>query len=86
MSCKSHDVPRPEYPRPNMVRDKWLNLNGCWEFEIDHGRSGKARKLFEAEGLNGKIIVPLSRKQAIRSGIQGFYGCGVVQEGVYSPR
>ena len=69
MSCKSHDVPRPEYPRPNMVRDKWLNLNGCWEFEIDHGRSGKARKLFEAEGLNGKIIIPFCPESKL-SGVE----------------
>lgn len=25
---------REEYPRPSFVRDKWLNLNGEWEFEI----------------------------------------------------
>jgi hypothetical protein len=24
----------PEYPRPQMVRDKWLNLNGLWEYAI----------------------------------------------------
>ena len=34
-------IPRPEYPRPQMVRDRWVNLNGRWEFEIDHGRSGR---------------------------------------------
>jgi len=22
-----------EYPRPQMVREKWLNLNGMWQFE-----------------------------------------------------
>jgi len=26
-------IPRPEYPRPQFIRDKyWLNLNGKWEF------------------------------------------------------
>lgn len=29
---KNHDIPRPEYPRPQFIRDKWLNLNGTWEF------------------------------------------------------
>jgi len=24
--------PLPEYPRPQMVRSRWLNLNGLWEF------------------------------------------------------
>src|SRR5438874_3256106 len=23
---------RPEYPRPQMARDAWLNLNGLWDF------------------------------------------------------
>src|SRR5262245_8218273 len=25
----------PEYPRPQMVRKEWLNLNGLWEFSIN---------------------------------------------------
>ena len=37
MGINQNDIPRPEYPRPQMVRDKWMNLNGWWEFEIDHG-------------------------------------------------
>src|SRR5438067_2666399 len=24
----------PEYPRPQMVREEWLNLNGLWDFAI----------------------------------------------------
>ncbi len=51
-------VPRPEYPRPQMVRGEWLNLNGEWEFEIDHGNSGKDRGLMQADRLEGRIIVP----------------------------
>ena len=50
--------PRPEYPRPQFVRADWLCLNGEWEFEIDHGDSGLARKLHEASALNGRITVP----------------------------
>lgn len=38
-------LPRPEYPRPQFVRERWLNLNGPWQFEIDHGDSGEARGL-----------------------------------------
>lgn len=41
-----------------MVRERWLNLNGRWEFEIDNGRSGRDRKLHEAKRLNGCIVVP----------------------------
>ncbi len=28
------DNPRPEYPRPAMVRDAWKNLNGRWRFAL----------------------------------------------------
>ena len=38
-------MPRPEYPRPQFVRDSWLNLNGAWEFAFDHGDTGEARGL-----------------------------------------
>src|SRR5688572_30141708 len=24
----------PEYPRPQMVREKWTNLNGLWDYAI----------------------------------------------------
>lgn len=27
--------PRAEYPRPQFVRDNWLNLNGAWDFSFD---------------------------------------------------
>ena len=28
----SPEAPWPEYPRPQMQRSAWLNLNGSWEF------------------------------------------------------
>ena len=36
---------RIEHPDPQFMRNSWMNLNGQWEFEIDHGNSGEARKL-----------------------------------------
>jgi len=53
-----NDVPRSEYPRPQMVRPDWINLNGVWQFELDPGASGRARGLPEAERLAGEITVP----------------------------
>jgi len=32
VAAYGQDVPRPEHPRPQMVRAEWLNLNGPWEF------------------------------------------------------
>ncbi len=54
----SIQTPRPEYPRPQLKRDKWLNLNGEWQFEIDHGKSGRARRRHLAERLETVIAVP----------------------------
>jgi beta-galactosidase/beta-glucuronidase len=30
----SHSLPRPEYPRPNLRRRDWVNLNGAWDFGL----------------------------------------------------
>ena len=62
-------IPRPEYPRPQFVRDSWINLNGVWEFEIDHGASGKERELFKAENLSQRIVVPFCPESKL-SGIE----------------
>ncbi len=52
------NIPRNEYPRPQLVRDEWLNLNGEWDFEIDYAKSGEQRDFYKREKLDGKIIVP----------------------------
>jgi len=62
-------IPRAEYPRPIMVRDKWQNLNGTWSFEIDHSATGKERKFFERTDFNDKIVVPFSPESKL-SGIE----------------
>ena len=51
-------IPRSEYPRPQFERDAYLNLNGVWQFEIDHGASGRARGLVHKDPLEGTILVP----------------------------
>src|SRR4051812_35736231 len=28
------ETPLPEYPRPQLVREKWQNLNGLWNYAI----------------------------------------------------
>lgn len=50
-----------EYPRPQMVRDNWINLNGIWDFKESIGM-GKYRpnQLFDKE-----ILVPFPIESAL---------------------
>ena len=50
-----------EYPRPNLVRDSYLNLNGEWEYAITKSK--------EIEKYDGNIVVPFS-PEAYLSGVQ----------------
>lgn len=50
-----------EYPRPNMRRDSYLNLNGKWDYCIN--------KLKETEKYDGHILVPFS-PETLLSGVQ----------------
>lgn len=52
------EIPRREYPRPQLVREAWLNLNGYWSYEFDPGKSGVKRGLAGSHGFSGKILVP----------------------------
>lgn len=52
--------PLPEYPRPQMVRADWQNLNGLWNYAVTEA----AAESFTAEG---KILVPF----AIESSLSG---------------
>ncbi|MDR1392731.1 MAG: beta-galactosidase [Bifidobacteriaceae bacterium] len=67
MPTSSGAIPRPEYPRPQFARARWLNLNGEWEFEFDPGDSGLERGLLK-RGLTDKIVVPFAPESEL-SGI-----------------
>lgn len=47
-----------EYPRPQMVRDEWMNLNGIWEYAITPSEA-------EPEKMDGNILVPFAVESAL---------------------
>jgi beta-galactosidase/beta-glucuronidase len=52
------EVPRPEHPQPQCVRDVWMNLNGQWEFEFDDADVGLKENWVERGALGKHIVVP----------------------------
>ena len=40
---------RQEYPRPQLVRKDWLNLNGEWDFHFDDQNVGLREKWFKKD-------------------------------------
>ncbi|MCX7705093.1 MAG: beta-galactosidase [bacterium] len=53
------EISRNEHPRPDFLRNNWINLNGEWDFDIDISNTGidKGWHLPEKKYRN-KIIVP----------------------------
>ena len=50
-----------EYPRPQMVRDNWVNLNGEWDYAITSVTNTPGRP----EKWDGKILVPFALESAL---------------------
>ena len=51
----------PEYPRPQMTRTDWLNLNGLWEFQPGQEND----PLPVGKTLGGQILVPFPVESAL---------------------
>ena len=72
-----HVQPRPEYPRPNFVRDEWLNLNGPWRFRSDPDDLGLQQHWFEGFSEGDPITVPFAAGSQA-SGIAPIENCKTV--------
>lgn len=53
------DCVLPEYPRPQLVRNSYINLNGCWEYAI-RPRTSLESHYPGPVNYDGFIIVPFS--------------------------
>lgn len=62
------NIPRPEYPRPELYRASWLNLNGPWAFAIDFSDSGEEAGKTQGLGFDRTILVPFAPESSL-SGI-----------------
>ena len=56
--------PLPEYPRPQLRRDSFLNLNGVWDYAVT--ASGD-----EPEAWGGEIVVPFSPEAPLSGASRG---------------
>ena len=54
--------PLPDYPRPQMVRDNWLNLNGLWQYAIVDSKADHP-----PQEMDGEIVVPFSPESLLSS-------------------
>lgn len=58
----------PEYPRPQLVRENWLNLNGLWNFNVSN------RDVTVNEVFPGQILVPYPVESALSGIGRPIYG------------
>jgi beta-galactosidase/beta-glucuronidase len=59
--------PLPDYPRPQLVREMWQNLNGLWDYSI------QPRGSVSPAAFDGKILVPFAVESSL-SGVQKMVG------------
>ena len=61
------ETPHSEYPRPQLVRDAWINLNGLWEYAI------RPLEDSQPDNFDGYILVPFAPESSL-SGVMRSVG------------
>ncbi len=64
-------APWPQYPRPTMVREKWQNLNGLWDYTLTDTKPNSNPNA--APAWQGQILVPYPIESAL-SGVGKMVG------------
>lgn len=58
--------PLPEYPRPQLVREHWMNLNGLWDYAVTR------KDASQPTSFEGQILVPFCIESALSGGRRKF--------------
>ena len=75
-----------DYPRPQLVREEWENLNGEWDFRFDDALEGESGKWFERLDADRKITVPFTfETKASGIGDETFHPCVWYERSVTVP-
>jgi Glycosyl hydrolases family 2/Glycosyl hydrolases family 2, sugar binding domain/Glycosyl hydrolases family 2, TIM barrel domain len=77
----SQSDPLPEYPRPQLTRSRWLDLNGTWQFQPTYAGS----RLPSSGPLSRRILVPYPPESEL-SGIGRHYDRMWYRRGFGLPR
>src|SRR5580693_7389088 len=56
----------PEYPRPQLVRVDWMNLNGLWDYAVTR------ESVDDVPPFVGKILVPFPVESALSGVMTNF--------------
>lgn len=51
---------RKEYPRPQFLRESWVNLNGTWKFSFDDQNMGEKERWYQTSNFTTDIQVPFT--------------------------
>jgi hypothetical protein len=62
--------PWPEYPRPQLERSEWKNLNGLWTYRNASGTNAVDNPPFN-QTLEQEVLIP----SCLESGLSGEYAC-----------